>query len=59
MGYRNLAELSEKIKPFSKRILKEDCLDLPAKSFIKHTVELTKEQKKVYEQMKERSNCFS
>jgi len=58
VGYRNLAELSEKIKPFSKRILKEDCLDLPAKSFIKHTVELTKEQKKVYEQMKKEAIAF-
>ena len=58
VGYRNLPELSEKIKPFSKRILKEDCLDLPAKSFIKHTVELTKEQKKVYEQMKKEAIAF-
>ena len=58
VGYRNLSELSEKIKPFSKRILKEDCLDLPAKSFIKHTVELTKEQKKVYEQMKKEAIAF-
>jgi len=58
VGYRNLSELSEKIKPFSKRILKEDCLDLPAKSFIKHTVELTKEQNKVYEQMKKEAIAF-
>ena len=47
VGYRNLGELSEKIKPFSKRILKEDCLDLPEKTFVKHYVELTPEQKKV------------
>ena len=58
VGYRNLSELSDKIKPFSKRILKEDCLDLPPKSFIKHTVELTKEQKKVYEQMKKEAIAF-
>ena len=58
VGYRNLGELSEKIKPFSKRILKRDCLDLPAKSFIKHSVELTKEQKKVYEQMKKEAIAF-
>ena len=58
VGYRNLPELSEKIKPFSKRVLKEDCLDLPAKSFIKHTVELTKEQNKVYEQMKKEAIAF-
>jgi len=58
VGYRNLAELSEKIKPFSKRILKEDCLDLPSKSYVKHYVELTKEQKKVYQQMKKEAIAF-
>jgi SNF2 family DNA or RNA helicase len=58
VGYRNLPELSEKIQPFSKRILKEDCLDLPAKTFIKHTVELTKEQERVYKQMKQEAIAF-
>ena len=58
VGYRNLGELSEKIKPFSKRILKDDCLDLPPKSFIQHRVELTKEQKKVYEQMRKEAIAF-
>ena len=58
VGYRNLGELSEKIKSFSKRILKEDCLDLPSKSYVKHYVELTKEQKKVYEQMKKEAIAF-
>jgi SNF2 family DNA or RNA helicase len=58
VGYRNLGELSEKIKPFSRRILKDDCLDLPEKSYVKHYVELTKEQKKVYEQMKKEAIAF-
>ena len=58
VGYRNLGELSDKIKPFSKRILKDDCLDLPEKSYVKHYVELTKEQKKVYEQMKKEAIAF-
>jgi SNF2 family DNA or RNA helicase len=58
VGYRNLAELSEKIKHFSRRILKEDCLDLPSKSYVKHYVELTKEQKKVYQQMKKEAIAF-
>jgi len=53
VGYRNLAELSEKIKPFSYRVLKEDCLDLPPKTYMKRTIQLTEEQKKVYRQMKE------
>ena len=58
VGYRNLGELSEKIQPFSKRVLKDDCLDLPEKTFLKHVVELTKEQKKVYKQMKEEAIAF-
>jgi SNF2 family DNA or RNA helicase len=58
VGYRNLGELSDKIKVFSKRILKEDCLDLPAKSYVKHYVELTPEQKKVYQQMKKEAIAF-
>ena len=52
-GFRNLAELSEKLKPFSYRVLKEDCLDLPEKIYMKRTIDLTSEQKRVYKQMKE------
>ena len=58
VGYRNLGELSDKIKPFSRRILKQDCLDLPEKTFVKHYVELTPEQKKVYKQMKQEAIAF-
>jgi SNF2 family DNA or RNA helicase len=53
VGYRNLAELSEKVKPFSHRVLKDDCLDLPPKTYMKRTIQLTEEQRKVYKQMKE------
>ena len=52
VGYHNLAELSEKLKPFSYRVLKDDCLDLPPKTFMKRIIQLTPEQKRVYEQMK-------
>ena len=52
-GFKNLSELSEKLKPFSYRVLKEDCLDLPPKIYMKRTIDLTSEQKKVYKQMKE------
>jgi len=53
VGYRNLGELSEKIKPFSHRVLKDDCLDLPSKTYMKRTIQLSEEQQKVYKQMKE------
>jgi len=51
-GYKNLGELSDRLKPFSFRILKDDCLDLPPKTFMKRIVQLSDEQKKVYTQMK-------
>jgi len=57
-GYRHLQELSDKVVSFSKRILKEDCLDLPAKTYVKHYVELTDEQKKLYKQMKKEAIAF-
>ena len=52
VGYRNLEELAEKLKSFSYRILKDDCLDLPPKTFMKRVIQLTPEQNKVYQQMK-------
>lgn len=58
VGYRNLSELSEKLKEFSYRVLKDDCLDLPKKTFVKRTVELTDEQKKLYKQMKQEAIAF-
>ena len=51
-GYKNLPELAKTLKPFSYRILKDDCLDLPPKTFMKRVIQLTPEQKKVYAQMK-------
>ena len=58
VGYRNLAELSEKLKPFSYRVLKDDCLDLPKKTYMRRSVDLTDEQKKVYKQMKQEAIAF-
>jgi SNF2 family DNA or RNA helicase len=51
-GFKNLGELSDKLKDFSYRVLKEDCLDLPDKIFIKRQINLTPDQRKLYEQMK-------
>ena len=52
VGYRNLDELAEKLKVFSYRVLKDECLDLPPKTFMKRIVKLTPAQEKVYKQMK-------
>tara|TARA_R110000803_G_scaffold23018_10_gene56731 strand:+ start:338 stop:1234 length:897 start_codon:yes stop_codon:yes gene_type:complete len=51
-GYRRLDELAEKLDTFSNRVLKIDCLDLPAKVYIRRDVELTPEQDRLYRQMK-------
>ena len=53
VGYKNLGELSQKIEPFSFRCLKEDCLDLPDYTFTKRIIQMTPEQKKIYNQMKD------
>jgi len=50
--FKNLAELSDTVKKFSERILKQDCLDLPPKNFTKRHITLSNEQKKAYDQMK-------
>ena len=52
-GYHNLDELAEKLKPFSYRVLKDECLDLPPKTFMKRVIQLSPEQKKLYDQMKQ------
>jgi len=51
-SYKNLDELSETLKNFSYRVLKDDCLDLPKKTFMKRIIQMTPEQNKVYQQMK-------
>ena len=51
-AFQNLGELSEKLQGFSYRVLKEDCLDLPPKNWTKRHITLSKEQQKVYDQMK-------
>ena len=53
--FKNLGELSDQLKGFSYRVLKEDCLDLPDKIFIKRNISLTPDQFKLYEQMKEKA----
>ena len=39
-GFKNLGELSDKLKPFSYRVLKEDCLDLPNKYLLRDILNL-------------------
>jgi SNF2 family DNA or RNA helicase len=50
--FKNLGELSDQLKGFSYRVLKEDCLDLPDKIFIKRQITLSPDQRQLYEQMR-------
>tara|TARA_R110001583_G_scaffold22340_4_gene83826 strand:- start:708 stop:2147 length:1440 start_codon:yes stop_codon:yes gene_type:complete len=58
VGYQNLEELNGIIEPFSFRVRKEDCLDLPDKVYTKRSVELTPEQRNLYNQMKRNAVSF-
>jgi SNF2 family DNA or RNA helicase len=57
-GFKNLHELEEKIKHFSYRKRKEECLDLPPKVYQKRYIELSKEQRQYYNQLKEYSRAI-
>lgn len=53
VGFRNLEELQRRIADHSYRKLKTECLDLPEKIYETRYVELTPEQKKAYDQLKD------
>ena len=56
--YQRLDELQEKVKNFSTRILKSECLDLPEKLYTKRVVTMTPEQLKAYVEMKKSALAF-
>lgn len=51
--YQNLDELKSLYQPYVYQVLKKDCLDLKPKIYEPRDVELTKEQIRVYKQVKE------
>ena len=53
VGYQNLERLTKLLEPFSLRIEKKDCLDLPEKTFVKQAIELHPSQERVYKSMKD------
>ena len=52
-GFQRTDELNDLLRNFSFRVKKDDCLDLPKKSYQYRYVEMTKEQEKAYKEMKE------
>jgi SNF2 family DNA or RNA helicase len=53
--YVNLDELNRKLRTFSYRVRKDECLDLPEKVKLLRTVQLSTEQRMVYNNLKERA----
>jgi SNF2 family DNA or RNA helicase len=53
--YTNLDELEAKLAEFSYRVRKDDCLQLPKKNRYIRTVDLTAEQQKTYDELKQRA----
>jgi SNF2 family DNA or RNA helicase len=53
VGYRNLENLSHLLTGFSSRIMKDECLDLPDKIYVVRHVTLTKEQQRIYSEIKQ------
>lgn len=53
VGFKNISELTEKINTFSFRVKKSDCLDLPEKMYSIRYVEMTPEQKRIYNALRE------
>lgn len=51
VGYKNLAELEDKLADIKLRRLKKDVLDLPEKTHIDEYVEMTLKQKQVYDEV--------
>jgi SNF2 family DNA or RNA helicase len=52
VSFRNLDELEQLVLEHSHRVLKEDCLDLPPKVYEFRDVEMTPEQRRMYEDMR-------
>ena len=50
--YINLEELEYKLKNFSYRVRKKDCLDLPEKMYVQRYVDMPEEQRQAYDRLK-------
>jgi SNF2 family DNA or RNA helicase len=53
VGYKNLPKLNKVLQSFSSQLLKKDCLDLPPKIYEKKYVELTTEQARMYNTLRD------
>lgn len=54
VGYKNLGHLTSLIDPYTFRIRKEDCLKLPELKRYTHSCDLTKTQREIYNEIRDR-----
>ena len=48
VGYQRLDDLNRRMDPYTLRLTKDECLDLPDKTYVKHEAVLTPDQAKLY-----------
>lgn len=53
VGYKNVNQIQDAVDPYSFRVTKNDCLDLPDKIYMTRNVELTAEQAKAYKELRD------
>jgi SNF2 family DNA or RNA helicase len=56
-GYRFLDHIQKRIAPYSYRVLKKDCLDLPPQVYEPYYIDLTAEQKRLYKEIRENATA--
>jgi len=52
VAYRDTEDLARRIKPHSYRVTKEECLDLPPKIYTMREVELSPQQRRMYDEVR-------
>lgn len=52
VGFKNQEQLLQLMAPYTSRLTKEECLDLPPKVYLRRSVEMTADQARAYKQMK-------
>ena len=58
IGYNRIDELQEKIKTYTMRVLKKECLDLPEKIYQKEPFSLTADQIRIYQEIRDEGIAY-
>ena len=58
VSYRNLPKLQQILEPHSSRVMKVDAIDLPPKLYTKRYFEMSKEQARIYKELRDHQIAF-